>query len=224
MPQVNEEQEQMWDTVQLLSNIDEEKAKTILKVTIEKSLQHLGMRSPVVLNTLQLSTPSNQHLLKLREIEQKMRYSYGNKEQEKAYEYLAEYIEELSEILGDDPMNARRKLFASLLSQKYRRSLKHPKFKGRDLHLKTQKAFSQQETSYYKTSEVAKKLGLSDQTIRRMCEKGHFTGAYQTDGGHWRIPKNLFITTLEQDERAEKVFQKIDSKNNEMGNVDEFDL
>lgn len=73
------------------------------------------------------------------------------------------------------------------------------------------------DIEFYTPSQVAKKLGLSGQTIRRMCEKGKFPEAYQTDGGHWKIPKHLFITTDEQDRKAAEVLERIDQKNRQAG-------
>ncbi|WP_088103100.1 hypothetical protein [Halalkalibacter urbisdiaboli] len=60
--------------------------------------------------------------------------------------------------------------------------------------------------------------------VRRMCDRGKFPGAYQTDGGHWNIPKNVLITTEEQERKAEQLFQQIDTKNKEAGDVNEFAL
>jgi hypothetical protein len=57
-----------------------------------------------------------------------------------------------------------------------------------------------------------------------MCEKGKFPGAFKTNGGHWRIPEDRFITTRDQDERAEIVLERIDKKSNEYGAADEFNL
>lgn len=72
----------------------------------------------------------------------------------------------------------------------------------------------EEEKKYYTTSEAAKKLGVSDQTIRRMCERGKFKGASRAGGdGHWRIPEENFITTSEQDKKAERILQQIDKKN-----------
>jgi len=82
------------------------------------------------------------------------------------------------------------------------------------------------DTTYYTISEAAKKLGLSDQTIRRMCENKRFIGAYRSGGehGHWRIPEDNFITTKEQDQKAEMILKQLDKKNEEAGDLDEFDL
>jgi DNA-binding transcriptional regulator LsrR (DeoR family) len=44
---------------------------------------------------------------------------------------------------------------------------------------------------YYTQSEVANKLGLSEQIITRMCEQRKFNGAKSIEGksGQWLIPK-----------------------------------
>lgn len=84
----------------------------------------------------------------------------------------------------------------------------------------------QDKKRYYTQSEVAKKLGLSDETICRMCEQGKFKGAKRSDGkgGYWLIPQENLVTTNEQDDIAEKILQTIDIKNKKAGDVDEFDL
>ncbi|MEK4801053.1 helix-turn-helix domain-containing protein [Oceanobacillus sp. FSL K6-0118] len=85
---------------------------------------------------------------------------------------------------------------------------------------------SMEENKYYTTLEAAQKLGLSVQTIRRMCTQGKFKGVKPVSkiAGHWLIPKENFITTREQDKIAEITLQRIDKKNKEKCNVDEFDL
>ncbi|MDE1429431.1 hypothetical protein PVN37_22455 [Bacillus licheniformis] len=65
---------------------------------------------------------------------------------------------------------------------------------------------------FYSVKEVAIKLGLSIKIIENMCEKGRFKDAYQTDNG-WLIPVGNFITSREQDHRAEAVLKQIDAKN-----------
>jgi excisionase family DNA binding protein len=53
-----------------------------------------------------------------------------------------------------------------------------------------------EKAEVYSSTEAAEILGVSDQTIRRWCEKRKYPDAYQTDGGHWRIPKKYFKITL----------------------------
>ncbi|MGG1689439.1 hypothetical protein ABDH65_05235 [Heyndrickxia ginsengihumi] len=65
----------------------------------------------------------------------------------------------------------------------------------------------------YTIDEISKKLGLNQQIVRSMCEKGRFRDAYQNKHGEWQIPEDNFITTREQDEKAEKILRHIDRKN-----------
>ncbi|HAM81067.1 helix-turn-helix domain-containing protein [Ornithinibacillus bavariensis] len=69
---------------------------------------------------------------------------------------------------------------------------------------------------YLTVNEVCKKLGLERQTVQNMCKKGRFQGAYQTEKGIWLIPEEIFVTTREQDEKAEEILQHIDKKNHEV--------
>ncbi|WP_332634991.1 hypothetical protein [Halalkalibacter flavus] len=57
-----------------------------------------------------------------------------------------------------------------------------------------------------------------------MLDKGKFKGAYQTNGKHWRIPQDAFITTNEQEAKAKEILGRVDLKNQGAGDVDEFDL
>ncbi|WP_019155436.1 MerR family transcriptional regulator [Robertmurraya massiliosenegalensis] len=70
--------------------------------------------------------------------------------------------------------------------------------------------------------EVAKKLGLDQLTVINMCIRGRFPNAFQNENGDWLIPKSNFITTREQDERAEEVLRQIDRKNR--GGRDETEI
>lgn len=56
------------------------------------------------------------------------------------------------------------------------------------------------------------------------CVKMKFKGAYRSEGGHWRIPEDNFITSKKQDKKIDELFEQIDRKNKEAGDVDEFDL
>jgi hypothetical protein len=53
------------------------------------------------------------------------------------------------------------------------------------------------EVKHLTTTDVANRLGYSDDQVRRMCELGRFDGDYKRGvpgafracvGGHWRIP------------------------------------
>jgi helix-turn-helix protein len=45
---------------------------------------------------------------------------------------------------------------------------------------------------YVSTGIMAEALGYTNQTVREYCEAGAFKGAWQTMGGHWRIPRKYF--------------------------------
>lgn len=69
--------------------------------------------------------------------------------------------------------------------------------------------------SHYTVDEVAKKLGLDTQIIENMCKKGTLEGSFQTVKGIWQIPEAIFITTREQDNVTEELFEHLNSKNEE---------
>lgn len=68
---------------------------------------------------------------------------------------------------------------------------------------------------YLSVKDVSNKLGLDQPTVQKMCEKGKFHNAYQTDNGDWLISEDNFVTTKEQDEKADEILRQIDIKNNE---------
>ncbi|WP_257348178.1 helix-turn-helix domain-containing protein [Pseudalkalibacillus decolorationis] len=221
---LDQEQDKMWESVQTLAEIDVDQAKAVFKAVIERSLQQLDLLTPMV-SSMRLSLPSADDLLQLQSIEKSMRDALAHQDEEKTYEILVDYIEYVSKMVEDDPHKIQKKLLASFLSEGHKRKMKLKQVDGIYAITTPVAPLSKEiDVAYYTPKEVAKKLGLSDQTIRRMCEKGKFEGAYKTDGGHWKIPQGAFITTTKQDKRAEDVLRRIDANNKEAGDVDEFDL
>lgn len=226
---IDHEQDKIWEGIQTLAKIDVDQARSVFKAAIERSLQQLGLRTPVI-SQMHLSLPSTDDLVQLQSIEKSMRNAFSNQDEEKTYELLVDYIEYLSLVVDDNSRTIRKKLLASLLLERHK-GKEHPEM-YRLSAMKTAVVKQnvspnptvQIESHYFTPSEVAKKLGLSGQTVRRLCDKGKFEGAYKTDGGHWKIPQDAFITTNEQDKKAESVLRRIDAKSKEAGEVDEFDL
>ena len=60
--------------------------------------------------------------------------------------------------------------------------------------------------NYLTVDEVCNKLGLDRQIVQKMCEDGKFHNTYRTEDGEWLIPEDNFVTTKEQDEKAEEIF------------------
>ena len=219
-----QEQEKLWESILTLANIDTEQAKVVFKAAIERSLRQFGMYTPLVAS-ISLRLPDYEYVQLLKNLEKEINKHLMQKEEEKAYEFLVEYIAALSNLTETDSKVIRRRLIASILRQQRQRPAYVPyRFTGKKAIPNIMISNEEDEPLYYTPKEVAKRLGVSDQTVRRMCDRGKFPGAYQTDGGHWKIPKDVLITTEEQDRKAEQLFQQIDAKNKEVGDVDEFDL
>lgn len=70
------------------------------------------------------------------------------------------------------------------------------------------------------TGDVAKKLGVSNQAIINWIETGKIK-AFQTPGGHYRIPADQFRTTDEEDATSEAIFEKLWTKRTGMPPIDE---
>lgn len=69
----------------------------------------------------------------------------------------------------------------------------------------------------YSTLEAAEIVGVSDQTIRRWCEKGKFPEAKRTESGHWRIPKKYFKISLEDARKRKEFEQRLNEYNAKHG-------
>lgn len=210
------EQEKLWASVETLSSINSEQAEAVLKTTVERSLKQMGFATPAI-SGLSLKITDLQSVLELHELERKIKQQLKKADRETASELLIDYFEKVSQMTDEDPATIQKKLLASLVARNAQKTIK-------PFYIRRSAKRHKTTSSYYSPSEAAKKIGLSDQTIRRMCEKGKFEGAYKTDGGHWKIPKSNFITTDEQDARAKDFFERIDAKNQKAGQVDEFDL
>lgn len=217
---MDHEQEKMWESIDTLASIDKEQAAVVFKLAIERSLREIDSFTPAI-SAIPLSLPDPETLLEMKKLDRSMRLASEERKIEKANEFLVDYINLLSQIAEKDSVQVQNQLISSILTKRsQRRALHSPK----PVRLTKPPKKADSNSLFYSTSEAAKKMGLSDQTIRRMCEKGRFPKALKTDGGHWRIPKDSFVTTDEQDERANQILKKIDAKNQAAGYADEFDL
>ncbi|TLS36466.1 helix-turn-helix domain-containing protein [Pseudalkalibacillus caeni] len=223
MPHImDSEQEKMWDSIKTLIDINGDQAKAVFKAAIERSFHQVGLTAPKIAN-LPFTIPKPDDLDRLRAIEKQMREAYNHNNYSMYYKLFVDYVEQLSKTSEQEPL-IRRELFTSFLHQQTKRK-RRPHYRvNRFTSAGVLVEEEKETTNYYSPGDVAKKLGLSDQTIRRMCSNDKFPGAYQTPGGHWRIPRDTFITTDKQDEEAETILNKIDAKNEEAGEIDEFDL
>ncbi|MFD1362846.1 helix-turn-helix domain-containing protein [Lentibacillus salinarum] len=221
---MNREQETLWDTVKYFTQLeDANKAETLLRTTLEKSMRLMNIYTPII-SDLRFSIPDEKHLDQLRHLDMAIRKKISTSSYEQTFEELLDYIQMISE-MTEDAQDTNKKMVASILAKKTKQKVRLRKTVHSPLD-KISPAEVKKESNhpYYTTSEAAHKLGLSDQTVRRMCESGKFNGAYRSEGGHWRIPEDNFITTKEQDQKVDKLFKQLDRKNREAGGVNEFDL
>lgn len=216
---IDREHEKMWESIETLAGIDEEQATIVFKLAVERSLREIDSFTPAI-SAIPLSLPDHATLLEMKQLDRNIRNALKERKREKAYEFLIDYIDLLSQVTGKDPLQVRKQLISSVLAKRSRRRVHH----STPMHLMKPHKKTNLDSLFYSTSEAGRKLGLSDQTIRRMCEKGKFPEARKTEGGHWRIPKTSFITSNEQDERASRILDNIDAKNRAAGYADEFNL
>ncbi|WP_404459824.1 helix-turn-helix domain-containing protein [Sutcliffiella horikoshii] len=144
--------------------------------------------------------------------------------QMKASSLMSDYIERIISMLFSSQTEVekfKKEIFISII---------HKRMKEQSaaslIHEPTAQAVEYKESEYVTTKEAAIIGGVTDQTIRRWCEKGKFPEAFQTDGGHWRIPQKYLKANSNQAESAEKWIRKLDkdTKNHIGEVVDEFDI
>jgi excisionase family DNA binding protein len=151
---------------------------------------------------------------------------------EVAYKIFDIYLKHIARFSNVSSLSLRSKLVGGLLQESVQArtsmkmiptALKRRKRLGLDftfgfIHERTAPEVSidatsdeaEEKSTYYSTFDAAEKLGVTAQTVRRMCEYGKFPGAIRTDGGHWRIPQIQFKTTKEQDQRAEAALRHLE--------------
>ncbi len=206
------EEELLWDSVTLLHEQNRsENAKVVFKSIVEKPFALL--RQPMdFMDALTINLPSPEVTASLRRIDRQIRRSLSEQNVEQAYMELLEYIGVLVELVPDaDQAELQKRIIAKFLANQFGD-------KEATNHLGVIKLES------YTSSEAAKILDVSDQTIRRWCERGKYPNAYQTEGGHWRIPRTYFRITLEQAEQREEFEQELNRLNARKGEADESEF
>lgn len=199
------DQKKLWDAALFLMEHDRlNEIEPIIKVLLSETLNTLDKPIDAVrqLEIAIANIDSPDDLARLRSLESTIKKHVKNGDLQAAHKILIEYISTVAVNTND--------ILASLLS------FTPESFQDSDANM---------NEGYYRAGEVARKMGVSTQTIKRHCEEGRFPGAKKTPGGHWRIPKTLFRTTDEQDIEAEEILRRLDEKNRLGGEVDdEFNL
>ncbi|WP_246943517.1 MerR family transcriptional regulator [Bacillus pinisoli] len=207
------EEDILWDTVTILKEQNRlENALVLFKTLIERTLSIVRLPSKF-LEEVKINLPSNEFVEQIRMLDKEIYQSIKSSNTTKTYELSVEFIETLSEII---PGTDRKGLIAKILAEQ---SKSHVGVMNTRYDLF--QAFPKEQAEVYTSSEAAEMIGVSDQTIRRWCEQGKYPDAYQTQGGHWRIPKQYFKITSEEAMKRRAFEQELNEFNAQQGEVDE---
>jgi len=195
------EEKVLEETVVLL--IDENKPDSlniVLKMMAERTLALLNKPTDF-LDDLPFTLPSIKSFQSFNRLDLKIRRFIRNREFHKAHELLVDYIDLLPNFVSHNDKEATRKFILANILEK--------------------SSPIEEKQNVYTSSEAAEILGVSDQTIRRWCEKGKYPDAFQTPGGHWRIPKKYFKIGIEEARKRREFEQQLNEFNASKGEADE---
>lgn len=202
-----------------------EEAIEVLKTIVQQAINAIGGQlSPTDLTSNIRSQVDEAEMADIISLAKQINELVLENNQIKASSLMSDYIERLISMLIRSQAEVekfKKEIFISII---------HKRMKEQSaaslIHEPTAEALDYKESEYVTTKEAAVIGGVTDQTIRRWCEKGKFPEAFQTDGGHWRIPQKYLKTSLNQAESADKWMRKLDkhTKNHIGEAVDEFDI
>lgn len=211
------EEEVLWETVAILKEQNHsENALVLFKRLIEGTLSKLGLPT-AFLDEVKIDLPSYEFIIRIRAQDKKIYESLKSKDTTAAYENLVDYVEKLSEVI---PELDRKGILAKIIAGQTQMRVSVMPSSATTIPL-------QEEVDYansYSTLEAAKIIGVSDQTIRRWCEKGKYPDAKKTEGNRWRIPKKYFKITLEEARKRKAFEHQLNEFNAQYGEVNDDDF
>ncbi|HEU5138457.1 MAG TPA: helix-turn-helix domain-containing protein [Bacillales bacterium] len=209
----------LWDAASVLIQVNcPDLVPPILRKAMEGSFSAIDQPLDF-LNDLEIKIPTEDQILSLKAFDSAIGQAVKNGNFEEAGDRYAQYLVALQDILEESEWRKlKKRLFGYLLKTSY-------EAKSSSGQVKENAApYTSAERTAYTSSEAAEIINVSDQTIRRMCEKGKFPDAYKTDGGHWRVPAKYFRLTPEQARKRQENMQPLIEKAKKGGEIDEFDL
>lgn len=226
----------------LVKNKQFQEARVLIKFISEKALATISLPSDIInifSTVIPSSKPIDEKLIKrMQQLNEQMRELTERHDNLKAKFAIIDYIDTLSKVLGSNGKDElRKKIWASLINLPIKETpSKRPFYlksqKATTSHLETIKSIrnkakrngtfrknDEKEASFvplsvqtYAPKEVAEIIGVSAQTVRRMCEDGKFPEATKTYGGHWRIPTHYFNITLEEARARKPVMKDVEQE------------
>lgn len=220
MIQRHHEDALLWDSTLALIRADQpDLAVSVLRKAIESSFAAVN-QTVEFLNRVTLKIPSEEQIRSLKAFDSAIQQAVKNGHFDEAGDRYAQYLKALQGIFEDcEDLEIEKMFLGQLLKTSYQS-------KNTANLVKEHAAAYTTEAKAYTTSEAAEILHVSDQTIRRMCEKGKFPDAYKTVGGHWRVPSKYFKITPEEARMREEGMASIDRKTKEIvgRDIDEFNV
>jgi excisionase family DNA binding protein len=202
----------------------------VIRVIAVQTLQSISGASVFPAFSIPLTkTLDEKEILSMQSMSNEIDELIQQKEMERAADRIIDYLGRIIHLFSESQTEAEdmyKKVVKALIESKMTNSdsVQFSKISEPAEIYKVNTDYTNRD--YATTSEAAEIGGVSDQTIRRWCEKGKFPGAYQTEGGHWRIPQKLFKVTLQQAREADAWMKKVDEDTRrQLGDdIDEFDI
>lgn len=205
----------LWETVAILNKEKHsENAVALFKHLVKQTFKAAMNISAKFVENIILDLSSDQDLKKVQKLDKKIHDSLPKKDDD-FYGLVYDYLEAISKLSSHSFREIHVSFFKEIDSIPEKRASIYKEMASIPL---------EKEIDYhgtYSTSEVAEIMGVSDQTIRRWCEKGKFSGATKTKGGHWRIPRKYFKITPEQARRRKEFDKRLNEFNQMIGEVSE---
>lgn len=205
----------LWETVAILNKEKHsENAVALFKHLVKQTFKAAMNISAKFVENIILDLSSDQDLKKVQKLDKKIHDSLPKKDDD-FYGLVLDYLEAISKLSSHSFREIHVSFFKEIDSIPEKRASIYKEMASIPL---------EKEIDYhgtYSTSEVAEIMGVSDQTIRRWCEKGKFSGATKTKGGHWRIPRKYFKITPEQARRRKEFDKRLNEFNQMKGEVSE---
>lgn len=218
MKERNQEELSLWDAVtELMRTGNADLAIPVLRKAIKGPFS--AIQDPLeCLDRVSIKVPSEEQLQSLKAFDYAIQQALAHHNFDEAGDRYSRYIDALQDIFEDGESGDMKK---KLLGQLLKNSCESQNY----VH-EQQAPYTTADTKTYTTSEVAEILNVSDQTVRRVCDKGKFPEAYKTDGGHWRVPRKYFKVTPEEAKTRKMGLAIIDQKTKEIAgdDIDEFNV
>ncbi|WP_411348514.1 MerR family transcriptional regulator [Paenibacillus sp. WLX2291] len=220
---MKQEEHILWDTVELLCEQQQyEKAGVILKSIVQRIFTLFRLPADI-LDGVSFEVSSTTVLVGLHKQERIIRQQVMAQDIERAATTLQAYLGILEQLISSTQRSGWIQQIMSRLvvAHYYQASAVSGNWANSEKVHEQRVSYA---SSVYTSKEAATLIGVSDQTIRRWCEAGKYPDAYQTEGGHWRIPHSYFKLNPAQAQHRKDFALKLDVYNARQGVTDESEF